>query len=235
MFSPSGILSSIAKILRRPLRNQGLVLLSEGSYLRFAIPITYFIPRRFDGILGLGFDTISVNHIVPPFYNMLNQSLLQSPVFSFRIGQSSEDAGEAVFGGIDHDAYLGVLHWVPVRRKAYWEVELEKVTLGNEDLELEDTGAAIDTGTSLIVVPPIVAEMIHIQIGAEKNGLTGQYTVDCSRVPDLPSFSLWFGGKKFELKGTEYVLDAGGICLSAFMGMELGMPGLWIIGKWLVN
>lgn len=165
---------------------------------------------------------------------MLNQSLLQSPVFSFRIGQSSEDAGEAVFGGIDHDAYLGVLHWVPVRRKAYWEVELEKVTLGDEDLELEDTGAAIDTGTSLIVVPPIVAEMIHLQIGAEKNGLTGQYTVDCDRVPDLPSFSFWFGGKKFELRGTEYVLDTGGMCLSAFMGMELGMPGLWIIGKWFV-
>lgn len=165
---------------------------------------------------------------------MLNQNLLDSPVFSFRIGQSSEDAGEAVFGGIDHDAYQGVLHWVPVRRRAYWEVELEKVTLGGEDLELEDTGAAIDTGTSLIAVPPTVAEMIHLTIGATKQGLTGQYTVECDRVPDLPSFSFWFGGKKYELKGTEYVLDIGGNCLSAFMGMDLGMPGLWIIGKCLV-
>lgn len=31
-----------------------------------------------------------------------------------------------------------------------WEVELESVTMGKETLELEDTGAAIDTGTSLI-------------------------------------------------------------------------------------
>lgn len=101
---------------------------------------------RFDGILGLGYDTISVNHIVPPFYNMINQGLIDSPVFSFRLGSSEQDGGEAVFGGIDETAYKGKITYVPVRRKAYWEVELEKVSFGNDDLELESTGAAIDTG-----------------------------------------------------------------------------------------
>jgi saccharopepsin len=103
---------------------------------------------RFDGILGLGYDTISVNGIVPPFYEMIAQKKLDSPVFSFRLGSSEEDAGEAVFGGIDEDAYSGKLHYVPVRRKAYWEVELEKVAFGDDVLELENTGAAIDTGES---------------------------------------------------------------------------------------
>lgn len=77
---------------------------------------------------------------------MINQKLLDSPVFSFRIGPSEEDGGEAIFGGIDDTAYTGKLHYVPVRRKAYWEVELEKVTFGDDELELENTGAAIDTG-----------------------------------------------------------------------------------------
>lgn len=101
---------------------------------------------RFDGILGLGYDTISVNHITPPFYNLINQGLIDEPVFSFRVGSSEEDGGEAVFGGIDKDAYTGKITYVPVRRKAYWEVELEKVSFGDDVLELENTGAAIDTG-----------------------------------------------------------------------------------------
>jgi saccharopepsin len=116
---------------------------------------------KFDGILGLGYDTISVNHIVPPFYNMIQQKLLDSPVFSFRLGSSEEDGGEAVFGGIDDSAYTGKIAYVPVRRKGYWEVELESIKFGSEELELENTGAAIDTGTSLIVMPTDIAEMLN--------------------------------------------------------------------------
>jgi saccharopepsin len=116
---------------------------------------------KFDGILGLAYDTISVNHIVPPFYQMLNQNLLDEPVFAFRLGDSEEDPGEATFGGIDESAFSGKLTYVPIRRKGYWEVELEKVSFGEEELELEGTGAAIDTGTSLIVMPTDVAEMLN--------------------------------------------------------------------------
>ena len=111
------------------------------------ILLIYF--SRFDGILGLGYDTISVNGIVPPFYNMVNEGLIDSSVFSFRLGKSEEDGGEAVFGGVDEDAYTGKLTYVPVRRRAYWEVELESVLFGDEELELENTGAAIDTGQLL--------------------------------------------------------------------------------------
>jgi saccharopepsin len=186
---------------------------------------------KFDGILGLGYDTISVNDIVPPFYSMVNEGLLDSPVFSFRIGKSEEDGGEVVFGGIDEDAYTGELTYVPVRRKAYWEVELEGVSFGDEELELESTGAAIDTGTSLIAAPTDIAEMLNAQIGAKKSW-SGQYTVDCSKVPDLPEFTFNFGGKKYPLKGTDYILEVQGTCISAFMGMDINVPGgsLWIVG-----
>jgi saccharopepsin len=92
---------------------------------------------------------------------MLDQKLLDEPVFSFRLGSSDQDGGEAIFGGVDESAYTGKLEYVPIRRKGYWEVELEKIGFGDEELELENTGAAIDTGTSLIVMPTDVAEMLN--------------------------------------------------------------------------
>jgi saccharopepsin len=186
---------------------------------------------RFDGILGLAYDTISVNHITPPFYSMINQGLIDDPVFSFRVGSSEEDGGEAVFGGIDPSAYTGEITYVPVRRKAYWEVELEKVSFGDEVLELENTGAAIDTGTSLIALPTDMAEMLNTQIGA-KRSWNGQYTVDCSKVPSLPELSFHFGGKPYPLKGSDYILEVQGTCISAFTGLDINVPGgsLWIIG-----
>jgi saccharopepsin len=99
-------------------------------------------------VLGLGYDTISVNGIVPPFYNMIKAGFLDEPVFSFRIGSSEDDGGEVTFGGIDHNGYAGNISYLPVRRKAFWEVELEKVSFGGSEMELEDTGAVIDTGVS---------------------------------------------------------------------------------------
>ncbi|EGO01922.1 hypothetical protein SERLA73DRAFT_177556 [Serpula lacrymans var. lacrymans S7.3] len=186
---------------------------------------------KFDGILGLGYDTISVNHITPPFYNMIDQGLLDEPLFSFRLGSSEDDGGEAVFGGIDSSAYTGSITYVPVRRKAYWEVELEKVSFGGDELDLENTGAAIDTGTSLIALPTDVAEMLNTQIGATRSW-NGQYQVDCAKVPSLPELSFYFGGKPYPLKGTDYILNVQGTCISAFTGLDINLPGgaLWIIG-----
>jgi len=186
---------------------------------------------KFDGILGMAYDTISVNHITPPFYNMLNQGLLDEPVFGFRLGSSEEDGGECTFGGIDSDAHTGKITYVPVRRKGYWEVELESISFGEEELELENTGAAIDTGTSLIVMPSDVAEMLNKEIGATKSW-NGQYTVDCNTIPSLPELSFKFGGKNYPLKGSDYVLNAGGTCISSFVGMDIPAPigPLWIVG-----
>ena len=117
---------------------------------------------RFDGILGLGYDTISVNHITPPFYNMLNQGLLDSPVFAFYLGDADDtgDESEAIFGGIDKGHYTGELTTIPLRRKAYWEVDLDAITFGEATANLDSTGVILDTGTSLIALPSTLAELL---------------------------------------------------------------------------
>ncbi|KIJ43148.1 hypothetical protein M422DRAFT_170318 [Sphaerobolus stellatus SS14] len=195
-------------------------------------PRVAFAYEKFDGILGLAYDTIAVNRMTPPFFHMVNKNLIDQKVFTFCLGSSENDGGEVVFGGIDESHYTGNITYVPVRQKAYWEVELQKVKFGDEELELENTGAAIDTGTSLIVLPIQAAEMINTAIGAEKSG-TGQYIVPCENVPNLPELAFQFGGKYYSLKGSDYILDAQGTCLSSFQGLDippLPWGDLWVIG-----
>jgi len=190
---------------------------------------------KFDGIFGLGYDRISVKGVVPPFYNMVDGGLLGEPVFSFWLNDASRNdertGGELVFGGIDKSHFSGEIHWAPVRRKGYWEVELEKIVFDNEEVKMDNVGAAIDTGTSLIAVPTIVADLINKQIGAKKD-FYGQYVVECDSVPSLPDFSLQFNGKLFTLTGYEYILQVQNRCISAFMGLDIPEPlgPIWIIG-----
>ena len=118
---------------------------------------------RFDGIMGLGYDTISVNKIVPPFYNMINQGLLDEPVVSFYLSNTNNgdgDESEAMFGGVNKDHYTGKMIKIPLRRKAYWEVDLDAITFGDATAELDNTGIILDTGTSLIALPSTLAELL---------------------------------------------------------------------------
>ena len=88
------------------------------------------------------------------------------------------------------------------------------------------------TGTSLIVLPTTIAEMLNTQIGAKKSW-NGQYQLDCAKVPDLPDFTFHFDGKPYALAGTDYILNLQGTCVSAFTGMDINIPGgdLWIVGE----
>lgn len=69
----------------------------------------FLVFGKFDGILGLGYDTIAVNHVPPPFYNLVKKGLLDQPIFGVWLGDSEEDGkgGEIVFGGVNHDHYEG--------------------------------------------------------------------------------------------------------------------------------
>lgn len=177
---------------------------------------------RFDGILGLGYDTISVNKIVPPFYNMVNQGLLDEPVFAFYLGSTDKES-EVVFGGADEDHYSGKLIKLPIRRKAYWEVQFDSITFGKDTAEFDGMGAILDTGTSLIALPTTIADLLNTQIGAKK-GFNGQYTVECSKRDSLPDLTFTLSGHDFAIGPYDYILEVSGSCISAFMGMDFPEP-----------
>ncbi|POW06397.1 hypothetical protein PSTT_09004 [Puccinia striiformis] len=57
-------------------------------------------------------------------------------------------------------------------------------------------------------------------IGAKKSW-SGQYTVDCGRIPELPDLTFNFGGKEFTITGEDYILQVQGTCISAFTGLDV--------------
>jgi saccharopepsin len=177
---------------------------------------------RFDGILGLGYDRISVNGIVPPFYKMLEQKLIDEPVFAFYLADDKGES-EVTFGGVNSDSYKGKITTIPLRRKAYWEVDFDAIAYGDDTAELESTGVILDTGTSLIALPSQLAEMLNAQIGAKKN-YAGQYAIDCDKRDSLKDVTFNLAGTNFTLGPYDYVLEVQGSCISTFMGMDFPAP-----------
>jgi saccharopepsin len=177
---------------------------------------------RFDGILGLGWDRLSVQKMVTPFDQMIAQHLVEERVFSFYLGYT-DDASEVVFGGIDHTHYDGDITWIPLRRKAYWEVDLDSIALGDSVAELDNTGVILDTGTSLNTLPSNLAEMLNNEIGA-KRGFGGQYTIDCDKRGSLPDVTFSLNGYNFSLPASDYIMEVSGSCISTFSALDVNPP-----------
>ncbi|XP_021769805.1 aspartic proteinase A1-like [Chenopodium quinoa] len=144
-------------------------------------PSLTFVAAKFDGILGLGFQEISVGKAVPVWYNMVNQGLVKEPVFSFWLNRNTdeEEGGEIVFGGVDPNHYIGKHTWVPVSQKGYWQFDMDDVLVAGETTGFcaDGCSAIADSGTSLLAGPMAVVAQINHAIGA-----AGVVSVECKTV-----------------------------------------------------
>lgn len=129
-----------------------------------------FLFAKFDGILGLAFESISVDAVTPVFYNMLNQGLLPESVFGVWLDRelNASAGGEITFGGTDPNHYTGSFTYVPLTNETYWEFALDQVNLGSS-LSFcagQSCRAIADTGTSLLVGPTDMVKQIAEAVGA---------------------------------------------------------------------
>lgn len=204
---------------------------------------------QMDGILGLSFAEAAVNLAIPPLYNMVKQYQIK-PVFAFYFSDigAEDDESEVLFGDINHNHYVGDLVTLPIRDKPTWETIFTSISFANRTFELKDTGAAIDTGASMIVLPSVLAEQMYVylslsftytrllmvmfsltrcsndMIGASVRP-DGRYAIVCSERKRLPEVTLTLAGRDFDIRPEDYVLDFGHECISAFFGEDYPSPG----------
>merc|ERR1712039_1155120 len=182
---------------------------------------------KFDGILGLGWDSISVGGVPTVMKALVDSKQLEQPVFAFYLGNNQP--GELVFGGVDEKHYTGDFTFVPLSSETYWQVAMDDAKLGGVSVPTTKS-AIVDSGTSLLAGPSAEVKAIADKLGA-KTVMGKEYTVDCSK--DLPELTFTLGGKEYALKKEDLILQqSGSQCVLGLMGVDVPAPHgpLWILG-----
>jgi len=201
-------------------------------------PGAAFTIGKFDGILGMGYDSISVNNITTPFTNLINSGKCSEKVFAFWLSRDPESGakgGELTLCGTDSSHYEGDLFYVPVSRQKYWQMTVDSFSVGDKVIA-EKFEAIADTGTSLLTGPVKDVEKLQKAIGAHKIPIVGEYVVSCSKIDSLPTVTFKINGKDFVLTPQQYILQMKNMgvtmCISGFMGLDVQPPAgpLWILG-----
>jgi len=148
----------------------GLVVKNQVFAEATSSPGITFVVAAFDGIMGLAFQSISVDNVVPVWYNLLSQHLVSQPVFSFWLDRSTSDktGGELILGGVDPSHYTGAISYVPLANTTYWEFKLDDILLSGNSLGVckEGCHGIADTGTSLLAGPSADVTALNKKLGA---------------------------------------------------------------------
>mmetsp|Transcript_18520 Transcript_18520/g.38741 ORF Transcript_18520/g.38741 Transcript_18520/m.38741 type:complete len:416 (+) Transcript_18520:155-1402(+) len=184
-----------------------------------------YVMGRFDGILGLGFEKLSLGGANTVFKNAIDQKVVSQPVFSFALGDNKD--GELTLGGYDDSKFKGEITWVNLSEASYWLIDIDDVSVGR--ISSGKTNGIVDSGTSLITGPSTEIAKIANSVGATHN-IMGEYTIDCAKVPTLSDLEFTINKKVYKVPGKDLVIQASGTCLFALMGMDIPTGPKWILG-----
>jgi len=181
---------------------------------------------KFDGICGMGWDSISVDGVQTPVQALVASGELAEPVFAFYLGDNV--AGELTLGGVDKSHYSGDFFYVPLQDESYWQVALDGLKLNGASIG-STPYAIVDSGTSLMAGP--TADVKAIASALNLDSILGkEYTVDCDKTYTV---TYTVNGKDFDLDENDMIIqNSGGQCLFGMMAIDVPAPRgpLWILG-----
>eukprot|EP00421_Protoceratium_reticulatum_P017758 CAMPEP_0168394480 /NCGR_PEP_ID=MMETSP0228-20121227/19558_1 /TAXON_ID=133427 /ORGANISM="Protoceratium reticulatum, Strain CCCM 535 (=CCMP 1889)" /LENGTH=431 /DNA_ID=CAMNT_0008407899 /DNA_START=70 /DNA_END=1365 /DNA_ORIENTATION=+ len=141
---------------------------------------------KFDGVLGLGLESLAVDPEFSFFGQMAKLNNLTEARFGYFLSRSDSVPSEISFGGHDERRVASDLEWVPVHRPelGFWQLKVVGVSVGGERLALCEAGGCVaiaDTGTSLIGVPRQAGQRLHWLMARKVPGDPAE--IDCRSFP----------------------------------------------------
>jgi hypothetical protein len=178
----------------------------------------------FEGILGLGFRSLSFNGIDPFFDRVIEQKLLANNEFAFYLNADTSQPSALLWGGVDEELYEPPIRMFPVVQAHYWALELVDLRHGNQSL-LSKTSPAqrakrliVDSGTTYFTAPSGLFEEIMSRIPEASCDSVEHYK-------PLIYVLRSAGGAPFELIVTQKTFMIGNglglICRPAFMRLDV--------------
>jgi len=162
---------------------------------------TSFIASKMDGIIGLAYNTISVNG----YNTWMDLNTLTDKSFTFFLN-TNPTASYMTFPG----SASGNVHNV-VEQK-YWGLNLVSITkTGASAITTTGYKAVIDSGTSLLVGPKTIIDEVINGVSVESN---------CSNLASLPTVSFTIDSTVYPLAPADYVLKVENECLLGIAAMD---------------
>jgi hypothetical protein len=139
----------------------------------------------FEGIVGLGFKSLSFHGITPFFDRVIEQKALTNNEFAFYLNVDSSKPSALLWGGVDKDLYRGPIRMFPVVQQHYWALKLLDFKVG--DRSMKDAGMLgnpvkrliIDSGTTYFTAPSGMTNLLMDQLPER----------GCDEVSDYPDLT----------------------------------------------
>ncbi|NXO42156.1 BACE2 secretase, partial [Locustella ochotensis] len=151
-----------------------VITMPKGLYGSYTINIAtilesenFFLPGvKWHGILGLAYDALAKpSSSVETFFDSLVRQAEIPNIFSLQmcgaglpVSGSGTNGGSLVLGGVEPSLYTGDIWYTPIKEEWYYQVEILKLEVGGQNLELDcreynADKAIVDSGTTLLRLP----------------------------------------------------------------------------------
>ena len=190
----------------------------------------------FDGIMGLAQSTLSEQRTLTPPEALAKAGQIKEAIVSYKISRldDQKNDGQVTFGGLDASKFdqntLVTLN--NVNNAGFWEGAIDAASVDGNDLGLNGRTAILDTGTTLLIVPPADALAIHKGIPGA-NQINNTFTVPCTT---NSSVALTFGKQSFAIDSRDIAFlpvdinNLTGDCVSGISSAQVGGANQWLVG-----